>query len=163
MVESATNRSYEGQLQEAGLRSARPEKDHPAEGTEPQRPLHPRLRQRSASAAPRGRQRDSRRRLAVGLRRHGVHAGRSQRLYPRLRRRRSLRPADPRQTTPATRRRSLRSTGSRKEFVRTGRVPLRNSLRDGVGPHGQLPRLHPVHGGVTQTAAARWSYPSAND
>ena len=36
------------------------------------------------------------------------------------------------------------------ELGGVGRVPLRDEVRDGVGPHGQHPRLHPVHGGQSQ-------------
>jgi CubicO group peptidase (beta-lactamase class C family) len=127
MVESATNRTYESQLQEQVYGLLDLKKDHPAEGTEPERALHPRLRQRPLGAAPRGPKRVDSRRLGLGVRRHSIHASRPQRLHPRIRRWRPLRPVDPRPTTPASsRRRTLRTPRSRKELGRPCRLPLRD-------------------------------------
>ena len=48
---------------------------------------------------------------------------------------------------------SLRSSWPGEELGGLGHLPLRDQVRDGVGPHGQLPRLHPVPGGEPERQA----------
>jgi hypothetical protein len=122
----------------------------PHHATLPTSPTRSRLSSNRCSAVPKS---AVDRRLGLGLRGHSLHPRRPQRLRPRLRGGRPLRSPNARRAARGLRGRWLRAAGAGRELGRAWGVPLRDEVRDGVGPHGQHPRrLHPVHGGEPQRA-----------
>jgi D-alanyl-D-alanine carboxypeptidase len=65
-----------------------------------------------------------------------LHPGRPQHLHPWLRGWQALRRADAKGATPGHRGGKLRPARTGQELGRAGDLPLRDALRDGVGPHG---------------------------
>ncbi len=70
-------------------------------------------------------------------------------VHPRLRRRQAVRRA-PRTPADSLRHRTLRADRPGGQQRRAGDLPLPDALRHGVRAHGQLRRLHAVHGGHAQ-------------
>ena len=149
MVEAATNRSYESQLQKYVF--------GPLGLTETSLPvganlLKPFIHGYDPSQTP---PEDVSEIIAarLGLRRHSVDPKGSQPLYTRLRWRTALRLQGALQATPGHRGRRLRAAGSGEERGRARTLPLRDQVRDGVGAYWKHPRLHPVCGGESRWGA----------
>ena len=125
-----------------GPAPARPARDRAPVGLQGPEAADPRIR-----GAARGRRPD--RVLLDGLRRrlrrHLLDPARPGDVHARVRRRRALRRRRAPGPVQVRRRRQLGAAGSGTPGGRAGAVPLQDSLRHGLRPHRQLPRLHPVH------------------